>query len=174
MTPAAWREGCPVALDDLRLLRMVHVDPAGDVSEGELVVHAGSAEAVLGAFERIYDAGFPMTKMRTIEHYDGDDDRSMRDDNTSAFNCRPVKGTTRWSEHSYGRAVDINPFRNPWVSGGTVDPPQAAAYADRSRDDPRMIRRGDPVWQAFAAIGWGWGGDWSSSKDYQHFSASGR
>jgi hypothetical protein len=80
-----------------------------------------------------------------------------------------------WSEHSYGRAIDINPVQNPYVSGdGTVSPPAGAGFTDRSRAAPGMIVADDAVVRAFAAIGWEWGGDWSSAKDYQHFSASGR
>ena len=69
--------------------------------------------------------------------------------------------------------MDINPFENPEVSDGTMDPPAAAAWADRSRPSPAMITHGDAVWNAFNVIGWTWGGDWTSPKDYQHFSANG-
>jgi hypothetical protein len=95
-------------------------------------------------------------------------------DNTSAFNCRFVSGTTRWSEHAYGRALDVNPVENPFVSGSYVSPPAGAAYADRSRRAPGMVHAGDATVRAFAAVGWGWGGSWPGSKDYQHFSATGR
>jgi hypothetical protein len=174
MTPTSWRAGCPVALEDLRFLEMSYRDPKGVVRRGEMVVHTDVANDVLRAFERLFVIGYPITKMRLIDEYGGDDDRSMLDDNTSGFNCRRVKGSTNWSQHSFGRAVDVNPFENPWVKGDSVDPPQAAAYADRSKDDPRLIHHGDGVWRAFRDVGWGWGGDWSGSKDYQHFSASGR
>jgi len=97
----------------------------------------------------------------------------MLADNTSAFNCRLVPGTGIWSQHAYGLAVDINPFQNPEVQGGRVDPLAAAAWADRSRHSPAMIKHGDAAWLAFHAIGWTWGGDWQSPKDYMHFSANG-
>jgi hypothetical protein len=99
----------------------------------------------------------------------------MAANNTSAFNCRFVSGTARWSEHAYGRAIDINPVQNPYVSSsGRASPPAGAAYVDRSRRAPGMIHAGDAVVRAFAAVGWGWGGSWRGVKDYQHFSASGR
>jgi hypothetical protein len=99
----------------------------------------------------------------------------MSDDNTSAFNCRAVTGRPGvWSQHSYGWALDLNPFENPYVSGSTVLPADAAAYADRSRRDPGMIHAGDVVVRAFGSIGWTWGGSWSKPKDYQHFSVTGR
>jgi hypothetical protein len=114
--------------------------------------------------------------MRLVDDYGGGDRRSMAANNTSAFNCRSVVGRPGvWSQHSYGWAIDINPVQNPFVmSGGTVLPPAGEAYVDRSRRAPGMIHRGDVVYRAFASIGWEWGGDWSSSKDYQHFSATGR
>ena len=52
----------------------------------------------------------------------GDDDALMAADMTSAFNCRTVSGTTTWSTHAYGTAVDINPVENPYVRGDAVQP----------------------------------------------------
>jgi poly-gamma-glutamate synthesis protein (capsule biosynthesis protein) len=174
MTGSTWRNGCPVGFDGLRLLEMSYWDLAGKVRAGKMIVRADVANAIVGVFRRLFAVRYPIAKMRLMDEYGGDDKKSMNDDNTSAFNCRPVEGTTRWSQHAYGRAVDVNPFKNPWVQGSEVDPPAAAAYADRSRSDPEIIRHGDEVWRAFASVGWRWGGDWRSSKDYQHFSANGR
>jgi hypothetical protein len=99
----------------------------------------------------------------------------MDDDNTSAFNCRYVAGKPGvWSQHAYGRAIDINTIENPYVTpSGYVSPPAGRPYADRSRRAPGMVRHGDATWRAFRAAGWGWAGDWSGTKDYQHFSANG-
>jgi D-alanyl-D-alanine carboxypeptidase len=99
----------------------------------------------------------------------------MAADNTSAFNCRFVAGTSRWSMHAYGLAIDINPIENPYVAGDHVSPPAGRPFADRSRDAKGMVHDGDEVVRAFAAIGWEWGGDWSGGvRDYQHFSVNGR
>ena len=107
--------------------------------------------------------------------YQADDQASMRANNTSAFNCREIDGRPgTWSQHSYGRAVDVNPLVNPWVRGSQVDPPEGAPYADRSARVPGGLYAGDDAIAAFAAVGWEWGGNWSGSKDYQHFSANGR
>ena len=97
----------------------------------------------------------------------------MAADNTSAFNCRPVAGPDRWSEHSYGRAIDLNPVENPWVRGTAVAPPAGAAFVTRE-PAPGVILPDDVVVRAFAAAGWSWGGSWESPVDYQHFSTTGR
>jgi hypothetical protein len=113
--------------------------------------------------------------VRLVEVYRADDDRSMAANNTSAFNCRRVSGSSSWSEHAFGRAIDINPVRNPYVTrGGRVSPPAGRAYVNRAGRAAGMIYAGDVVVRAFAAAGWRWGGHWSSSRDYQHFSATGR
>jgi hypothetical protein len=173
------RAGCPVALEDLRYLRLDFVRFDGTTAVGELVVHEDQARDVVGVFERLYEEQWPIRKMRLVDDYQGDDDLSMAADNTSAYNCRRVASGTRWSEHAYGRAIDINPVENPYVDGSSVAPDRGRRFAsiDRSADAvaPRgAIRHDDVVVSAFARIGWGWGGDWTSSRDYQHFSASGR
>jgi hypothetical protein len=171
----SWRDGCPVPLEDLRLLTLPHWDDAGESVLGELVVHADAADAMVEAFGRLYALRFPIARMELVDVYLGDDDASMRANNTSAFNCREIDGQPgTWSQHSYGRAVDVNPLVNPWVRGSQVDPPESASYADRSTRVSGGIYAGDEVVTAFAAVGWKWGGNWSGSKDYQHFSANGR
>jgi len=169
----SWHPGCPVSLDRLRLLRLSYWGFDHLVHQGELVVNESAADQLSYAFKLLFAARFPIRQMRTVDYFGGDDERSMLADNTSAFNCRIVPGTSVWSQHAYGLAVDINPFENPEVSNGSVDPPAAAAWADRTRSNPTMIAHGDAAWQAFQAIGWTWGGDWTSPKDYQHFSANG-
>lgn len=173
MTGVSWRPGCPVAFVGLRLLRLTYWGFDGHAHQGELVVNADAVAPVRSAFRALFADRFPVRRMSTVEAYGGDDERSMRADNTSAFNCRLVPGTKVWSQHAYGRAVDLNPLENPEVSNGAVDPPAAAPWADRSRSDPGMIRHGDAAWQAFTAVGWTWGGDWSAPSDYMHFSANG-
>jgi hypothetical protein len=112
--------------------------------------------------------------MEPVDVFEGDDEASMSANNTSAFNCRPVTGGARWSDHSYGVAIDINPVVNPYVRRDTVAPPEGAPYVDRDADVPGMIHEGDVVVDTFADHGWIWGGTWSFPKDYQHFSTTGR
>jgi hypothetical protein len=171
---ASWRPGCPLHHSQLRAVDVRHFGYDGAVHTGRLIVAADRAQAIVAIFRDLYAARFPIQRMEPIDVYGGDDNRSMDANNTSAFNCRAVTGGTGWSEHAYGRAIDVNPFVNPYVRGGTVLPPRAARYADRSRREPGMIHAGDAVVDAFAARGWSWGGYWTSLKDYQHFSTTGR
>lgn len=175
MTGVSWQPGCPVALADLRLLTLTYHGFDGGPHTGRLVVHRDAAAALVGVFRRLYAAGFPIRRMRPVDAYGGSDFRSIEADNTSAFNCRRVDGTARWSNHAYGRAIDVNPIENPYVtSGGTTSHPASRSYLDRGRARPGMATRGGALVRVFQAAGWGWGGDWSGAHDYQHFSANGR
>lgn len=172
---ASWRPGCPVPLADLRLLSVTHIGFDGQPRAGELVVHAAVANDIVGVFRALFDARFPIEQMRLVDDFGGDDDQSMAANNTSAFNCRRATGSGRWSEHAYGKAIDINPVQNPYVTrSGSVLPPAGSAFVHRDPAVPGVIISDGPVAGAFDAIGWGWGGRWSGGKDYQHFSASGR
>jgi hypothetical protein len=174
MRGVSWHEGCPVPLRDLRLLEMTYWGFDGEVRRGRLVVSENHDGRILRVFHRLFDAKFKIRRMRLIDYYDGSDDRSMEANNTSAFNCRRVGGTDRWSQHAYGRAIDINPVQNPYVHGDTVEPAAGERYLDRDDVRKGMIVRPGPVVRAFARVGWEWGGDWQYSKDYQHFSSNGR
>ncbi|HEY2715381.1 MAG TPA: M15 family metallopeptidase [Solirubrobacterales bacterium] len=175
MTGVSWHPGCPVGFNRLRLLTLSTWGFDGRVHRGRLVVNEDAVQPLLTAMHRLFDLRFPIRRMRLVDAYGAVDDRSMEADNTSAFNCRFVAGTDHWSEHAYGRAIDVNPVENPYADGqGYVSPSQGAPFADRSRHAKGLIHRRGPVVAAFAAVGWGWGGSWEWPKDYQHFSASGR
>ena len=175
MTGVSWHEGCPVPLSGLRLLTVLHWGFDGSVHTGRLVVHTSAARPLLSVFRRLYKARFPIRRMRPIDVYGGSDFRSIEADNTSSFNCRRAAGSSRWSQHAYGRAIDVNPIENPYVSGGRTSHPASVGYLDRSRRRPGMAVPGGVLVAAFRSLGWGWGGDWTGGvKDYQHFSASGR
>lgn len=166
----SWKAGCPVPIDDLRIIEMSHRTFEGGVAEGRLMVHEDVTDEVVEAFATLFEAGYPIRRMELIEAYGADDNRSMDADNTSAFNCRPITGTTdRFSIHSYGKAIDVNPVENPYVRGDTVLPPAGAAYLDREDVRPGMITKNDVVEKAFRTGKFFWGGDYNSLKDYQHF-----
>lgn len=171
---SSWRPGCPVDLADLRYVTVTHHGFATDeIAQGELVVHADVADGVVAVFRTLFEEGYPIRSMRLVDDFGADDDASMAADNTSAFNCRAITGGTEWSQHAYGRAIDLNPIENPYVLGGSVYPRDGRAYADRSVGGPGVVQPGDAVVQAFEAIGWSWGGAWSGPIDYQHFSLTG-
>jgi poly-gamma-glutamate synthesis protein (capsule biosynthesis protein) len=173
------RPGCPVPLADLRYLRMTYVGYDGRAHLGEMVVHEDYAVRVARVFARLYDAGWPIRRMRLVDDYLGNDESSMAANNTSGFNCRRVAGSRSWSAHAFGAAIDLNPVQNPDLSGPSVKPGAGRRFAavDRSLEGhppPGVIASDGPVVRAFARIGWTWGGTWSSGKDYQHFSATDR
>ena len=174
MTPSVWRPGCPVGLDQLRSVRVRYIDFTGAVRTGRIVVNHDVATAVVSAMRALFIARVPIRRMEPIEAYRGDDFRSIEADNTSSFNCRSATGSSRWSDHAYGRAIDINPIENPYVSGGTTSHPASVTYLARGTVRPGMAAEGGALVRAFTGQGWGWGGRWSGTRDYQHFSASGR
>jgi poly-gamma-glutamate synthesis protein (capsule biosynthesis protein) len=145
---------------------------------GEMVVAAAYARDVVGVFRKLYDARWPIRRMRLVDAYGGDDERSMAADNTSGFNCRRVKGSAEWSDHAFGAAIDLNPVQNPYLTPSSVFPPTSRRFAALDRSAGALVPEGtirsdDVVVRAFAAIGWEWGGSWSVP-DYQHFSAPSR
>lgn len=174
MTGRSWRVDCPVPMDELAYLQLSHRDFDGVAKAGELVIAARVAKDVLGVFQRLFEAGFPIAQMRLVDDFDADDELSMAANNTSGFNGRRVAGTDRWSEHAFGLAIDVNPVQNPYLHDGRISPPASAAYLDRGHERPGMALPGGVLVAAFADIGWGWGGTWPGRPDYHHFSASGR
>jgi D-alanyl-D-alanine carboxypeptidase len=170
MKGTTWHEGCPVAPTDLSMLRLSYWDFDGRERTGELIVNAAVAEEVTAIFRELHASRFPVERMRPIEEYGGSDDRSMEANNTSAFNCRDVTGQPgKFSNHSWGRAIDLNPLTNPYVKGDQVLPPAGRAYLDRSKQYKGGIESGGFVVELFKKHGWAWGGDWKDRQDYQHF-----
>jgi hypothetical protein len=165
-----WRTGCPVEPGQLRRVDVDYLGFDGQTHRGELIVHEDLAQEVIAIFEQLYRLGYPVDKIRTVDHYaDANDELSMEDNNTSAFNCRTIPGTNEWSPHAYGRAIDLNPLINPCLyASGYFEPQNAAAYLDRSRTDPGLLHNGDPAVHIFTDRGWQWAGYWTTP-DYQHF-----
>lgn len=166
---------CPVSYEQLRYLRILHVDFAGETHVGELIVHHTLADEVLEIFAALYDAKYALTSVRLVDDFGepGDDTRSMAADNTSSFCCRRVTGASNYSLHSYGAAIDINPMRNPYIrKDGSVSPENGEPYADRTKDFAGKIDKDDLAYRLFTERGWNWGGFFKSEKDYQHFSKS--
>lgn len=171
---STWSSACPVAVEELAYVTVTFVGFDGRDHTGELLLAASAAEDIVDVFRTLYDARFPIEEMRIASSEDLDAPPTGDGNDTTMFVCRPVTGGQSWSEHARGLAIDINPFHNPYVRGDLVLPELARDYTDRDRGLPGMITEGDVVTQAFDRIGWEWGGRWSSLKDYQHFSATGR
>jgi hypothetical protein len=167
----SYRAGCPVGPSELRTVAVSHWGFDGKSHVGRIVVAKRVAPALVSVFRTLWRSKFPIRRLQPVSAYRGSDDASMAADNTSGFNCRFVGGTSRWSMHAYGEAVDVNPVENPYVRGSTVSPPAGRAYLDRSRSRPGMAMRDGVLVRAFAAAGWRWG---ASFGDYQHFSTTGR
>lgn len=172
MQGKSWKKDCTLKRDELRYLKILHRNAEGRTQLGEMVVNTQIAERVLRIFRKLYEAGYRIERMVLIDDYDGDDDRSMEDNNTSSFNFRTVPGSQKLSNHARGLAIDLNTRYNPYVTKRGVSPRNGRAYAfnrDSRKDIPYKIDRNDLAYRLFKAEGFTWGGDWHSSKDYQHF-----
>jgi hypothetical protein len=140
------------------------------VHQGALIVNKKIAPEVSIIFKNLLQQRFPIQKIQPAYIYKGDDQAAMADNDTSAFNCRPITGQSKaFSMHSYGIAIDINPVMNPYVKGNIILPTAGKAYLDRSKNSKGMIHKNDAVYNLFEHYGWQWGGNWQSLKDYQHF-----
>jgi hypothetical protein len=163
-----------VGLAELRLLRVSFWGFDDRPHTGELVVNASVADDVVSVFGDLYTARFPLEEVRLVTRADLDAPPTGDGNTTAAYACRPVRGSTEWSAHAYGLAVDVNPFLNPYRSGDLVLPELASAYLDRDWRRPGMIFADGPVVRAFDRVGWTWGGTFQSVLDLHHFSANGR
>ncbi len=170
---STWREECPVTLAQLRYVTVTFWGFDQKAHTGDLLLNAAIAEDIVGVFERLFNARFPIEEMRIIRMDELDAPPTGDSNVTSVFECREATGGTSWSQHAYGLAIDINPFHNPYLKKDVVLPELATAYVDRSNFRPGMIAPDDVVVQAFADIGWPWGGYWRSLKDWMHFSSNG-
>lgn len=168
---ASWRPECPLGPAQLRRISLDYLGFDGKTHRGELIVHEDLVEEVIAIFGNLHRLSYPIERMRTVDQYPGaDDELSMEDNNTSAFNCRSIPGSTHWAQHAYGRAIDLNPRINPCLyADGTIQPVNAADYLERHRTDPGLLHAGDPAVRTFTDQGWQWGGAWTNPVDYQHF-----
>lgn len=160
--------------DQLRYLRVLHRDADGNAVVGEMVCNVMIANDLVEIFKALFVEGYPIERMRLVDHYGGDDEASMCDNNTSCFNQRAITAGGRISKHSDGLAVDINPRYNPYYKVKTsgkvvVKPEESVEYLDRNAAFPYKIQKGDLCYRLFKQHGFHWGGDWASGKDYQHF-----
>lgn len=174
MQGRSWPEGCTVRRADLRYLRLSHVDADKKEHVGEMVCNKAIANDLLEIFRELYRQKYPIQHIRLIDDYEADDERAMRDNNTSSFCYRKISGSTKLSKHAMGMAVDINTLYNPYVRTGKdgrriVEPATAVKYVDRRKSFHYKIVKGDLLYRLFLQHGFKWGGSWRTVKDWQHF-----
>ena len=169
----SFKDDCTLPLDDLRYIHVLHKDFNGETKEGEIICNAYIAADLLDIFMKLYEAGYQIEKIRLVDEYNADDETSMRDNNSSCFNFRFISHTTKISQHGLGLAVDINTLYNPYtkvVDGKRIlEPATAGEYVDRDKNFPHKIDHDDLCYKLFTEHGFEWGGDWTRTKDYQHF-----
>ena len=168
---STWNPECPVSPADLSYAQVSFYGFDGRFHTGELLLHSEYADDIVGIFARLHEMRFPIEEMRVVS-LDDFANPIATENNTTVFTCRRSVSSSRWSRHAHGDAIDINPFHNPYVSNSRVIPELATAYVDRDREVPGLINA--EVRAMFSEIGWGWGGNWNSVKDWMHFSATGR
>jgi len=171
----SWHKGCPVDMVDLRYLRLTYINFQKEERVGELIVHQDIADDVVNIMRELYKISYPIYQMRLVSYFNGNDWQSIEADNTPAFNCRSATGSKKWSKHAYGRAIDINPIENPYISRkGYISHKASLKYRKRvhkrdTLEDRAVLLKNDKATKIFKRYGWKWGGDWSGVKDYQHF-----
>ena len=175
---STWSAACPVAAEDLGWIRLTFWGFDNQRHTGELLVAADETKNIVRAFHALWDIRFPIEQMHITTAAENKAKPTGDGNNTSAFNCRPVRGATSWSQHAYGLAVDVNPFQNPYVKGTgpatVVLPELARSYVNRTYPRPGMILPDSPAVRAFSQVGWKWGGYWKTLQDLQHFSLNDR
>jgi hypothetical protein len=172
----SFKKNCPVPLKNLRYLSIKYLGFDGKDKIGELIVHKNVASDTLKILDELYKIKYPIYKMNLVSDYKGDDWVSIEANNTSAFNCRVIAGSkNKWSKHAYGKAIDINPIENPYISKkGYISHKDSLKYRTRkhkiqSLKDRAILHKKDKAVKIFEKYGWKWGGDWITIKDYQHF-----
>lgn len=169
----SYKEDCTLDRSELRYLHVLYVGFDGNSHEGEIVCNKAIADDLIDIFRELYNSGYEIEKIRLVDEYDADDERSMSDNNSSCFNFRFISYTTTVSKHGKGMAIDINPLYNPYVKTVedklSVEPANAVEYVDRNNDFEHKIDENDLAYKLFIEHGFSWGGAWKSSKDYQHF-----
>ncbi len=164
---------CPISSKQLRVVSVPYIDFKGQSKTGKLIVHKHIAKKVEKIFDKLYQKRYRIERIRPIWRYGANDHDSISANNTSAYNCRKIAGTTKWSNHAYGLAIDINPIQNPYISrSGQTTHKESRPFVDRSskqKHSTAMIQPDSYIVKLFKRHGFKWGGDWRSIKDYQHF-----
>lgn len=170
----SYRNDCTIPVSQLRYITLLHKNSQGETIVGEMIVNKAIAHEVLAIMQEMYRADYPIEKVRLVDYFNADDEKSMRANNSSSFNFRFISHTKTVSKHGKGMAVDINPLYNPYhkfLNNGKeiIEPSNAKPYLDRNAQFPYKIVKEDTCYRSFTSRGFKWGGSWNNSKDYQHF-----
>lgn len=175
MDGVSYHKNSDISYDDLRYLKVKYYNFKGNVKNGEMVVNKKIALRTVKIFYKLYQRKYPIQRMKLIDDYGGDDEKSMSANNSSAFNYRKIAGKKKLSNHAFGMAIDINPKINPYITSSGVAPKNGKVYANRNKKSCKgkyaeyMITKNSEIVKLFKKNGFSWGGDWKNSKDYQHF-----
>lgn len=154
-------------IDSLVLLDVIYYSTDEKLHKGQILINKEVKKDVEDFFELARKEQFPIKQVIPISEFGWDDDSSMSANNSSAFNYRYIAGTKRLSNHSFGRAIDINPFFNPVIYKKPKKiSPDGAKYIP---GNPGVFTSTSKLVKKMKKKGWRWGGDWNSLKDYHHF-----
>lgn len=162
-----WSSECIIPLKKLKLLNLTHYNFDNRIEVGQMVVHSSKADSVITIFQELFALKFPIHTIRLIDEFEGDDELSMKANNSSCFNFRKIAGSDRLSLHAYGLAIDINPIQNPFIQKGNISPTSGKNFINRSNIKAGMV---EPIVKVFFKYGFTeWGGNWQEPIDYHHF-----
>ena len=171
MIGTTWKKGCPVELDQLAYLRMSYWGFDNKPHVGELIINKAIAKDTVAVFKELFEIRFPIESMKLRSYYYKKPNDPSKKNNTSAFSfSKDTQSPDKLSLHSYGIAIDFNPFYNPApVANGKVEPEGADKYLNRKLKHKGMIYQGDKVFQIMTKNGWAWGGYFKQGVDPMHF-----
>lgn len=152
-------------IKDQVLLTVLYHSFDNKIHQGQIVIHKDLASDIKMIFILALKEKFPFTSVIPVSQFEWNDGKSMKANNTSGFNYRNAAGSKALSKHAFGRAVDINPFLNPYIKNN-ISLPWGSQY---NPDKPGTLTPKSPLVKAFLKSGWIWGGNWKTLKDYQHF-----
>jgi hypothetical protein len=137
-------------IQDLILIDVEYFSFDNKLHRGQLVVHKQIKNDIVEIFQLIKQIKFPVAKVIPIVKYGWSDFASMADNNTSSFNYRKVEGTKRLSNHSYGKAIDINPMQNPYKTKKYISP-KGTKYNPKAEG---TLIENHPITRKFLEKGW--------------------
>jgi hypothetical protein len=166
----------PEVQADLVSLKVTYRNFDKQTKYGIVEVHRELKEDTISFFKYAYYLNFPLHEVTVSSdpRFGWDDVKLMEANVTSCFNYRTTSSGTP-SQHGLGRACDINPRQNPYITlddqGNPFVQPKGAYW---NVGTPGTLHRDHALMQLMKSRGWAWGGDWTLQDldgaviDYQH------